>query len=148
MIEAIQICDFEPRYQDAAAGLINEGLGDRFGIADPSMNPDLYDIAESYESGEFLLALDDARLVGTGALMPQDPNTGQIARMHTARGYRRLGVGTEILGELERRARVRQLTRIILETNMEWEDAINFYLRNGYIESSRGKFVVRFQKAL
>ncbi len=86
MIEAIQICDFEPRYQDAAAGLINEGLGDRFGIADPSMNPDLYDIAESYESGEFLLALDDTRLVGTGALMPQDPNTGQIARMHTARG--------------------------------------------------------------
>ena len=148
MNDAIQICEYDPRYQDVAAELINAGLGDRFGLVDPSMNPDLYDIAKSYAEGAFLLALDRGLLVGTGSLMPEGLNVGRIARMHTAIEYRRLGIATQILSELERRARMWGFEQIVLETNVEWADAIGFYVKNGYTESSRDEFVLRFHRIL
>ena len=151
MIDAIQICSFDSRYQDAAAKLINEGLGERFGgVADPTLNPDLYDIAKTYKSGEFVLALHRDQLVGTGALVPEGRKTGRIARMHTMNTYRRLGVGTRILQELERRAQLRGLSRLVLETNASWDDAISFYLKHGYVELGRrlerGGTAVNFHK--
>ena len=128
VIDAIKICSFDPRYQDAAAKLINEGLGERFGgIANPTLNPDLYDIAKSYASGEFVVALHRDQLVGTGALLPEYGGVRRIARMHTMATYRRQGVGTRILRELEQRAQLRGLIRLVLETNASWEDAIRFY---------------------
>ena len=69
MCAQITICEFERRYQDAAAELINSGLGEHFGVVDATMNPDLYDIEKNYDGGEFLLALDGDRLIGTGSLV-------------------------------------------------------------------------------
>ena len=148
-----RIRSFDPIYQDAAATLINEGLAQRFGgVADPTMNPDLYDIAKSYESGEFVLALHEGQLVGTGALSPEGGNVGRIARMHTTQTFRRLGVATQILQELEKRARLRGFSRLVLETNGSWADAISFYTKHGYeeLESVRvaGGIVANFWKSL
>ena len=153
MIDAIQICSFDPRYQDAAATLINESLGERFGgVADPTLNRDLYDIAQTYKSGEFVLALHHHRLVGTGALVAEGTKTGRIARMHTLSTYRRLGVGTRVLQELERQAQLRGLSRLVLETNASWNDAISFYLRHGYVELGRrregAETAVNFHKTM
>ena len=53
MNSRIRICDFSRSYQDAAAQLVNTGLGEHFGFIDPTMNPDLYDIGDSYELGDF-----------------------------------------------------------------------------------------------
>ena len=39
MCAQITICEFERRYQDAAADLINSGLGEHFGVVDATMNP-------------------------------------------------------------------------------------------------------------
>ncbi|MEM8766653.1 MAG: GNAT family N-acetyltransferase [Pseudomonadota bacterium] len=132
MTTTIQIVSFQKRHQQATADLINAGLGERFGFVDTTMNPDLYDIAASFAGGVFLVALDGETLVATGSLMPVDDTTGQISRMHTKAGYRRQGIASKVLSALEARAAELALQRLVLETNVEWADAIRFYAGHGY----------------
>jgi GNAT superfamily N-acetyltransferase len=148
MVDTIQIATFSSRYQNDAAELINVGLGEHFGFVDDSMNPDLHDIGESYRDGYFLVALDGEQVVGTGAILPVDTETGQVVRMHTASKFRRCGIATRILNALEQRAAARGFRSLILETNLDWVDAISFYLRNGYAELGRNEVGIRFKKSL
>jgi GNAT superfamily N-acetyltransferase len=148
MSNQIHIREFDPRYQAAAADLINKSLGARFGFMDVTKNPDLYDIETTYGAGDFLLAFEGDLLVATGALMPKGDSTGQIARMHTAAPYRRQGIGTRVLETLEIGAQTRGFSALILETNNDWDDAIAFYVANGYGETGRSDVEVTFQKAL
>ncbi len=148
MTDPIQIIDFDPLYQADAATLINTGLGEHFGSVDESMNPDLFDIEASYRAGDFLLALDGALLVGTGALLPISDEVGQISRMHTAISYRRQGVASRVLETLEKRAHTRGFRSVILETNLDWHDANAFYSRHGFMESARNEVGIRYRKAV
>ena len=148
MTDQIRIVDFDAAHQDAAAGLINTGLGERFGHIDESMNPDLFDIQSTYGDGVFLLAFDGELLVGTGSLMPVDEQVGQIARMHTAAGYRRRGIASRVLNALEQRARTRGFKFLVLETNIDWPDASAFYQRHGYRETHRDQVEVHYRKTV
>ena len=112
------------------------------------MNPDLYDIEFNYKDGDFLIALAGEQLVGTGSLLPTGNGVGQIARMHTKSDYRRCGVATKILEELEHRALARGLSVLTLETNVDWQDANSFYLRKSYIEIGRNDVGIRYRKVL
>ena len=67
----VPIIAFDRSYQDSAATLINEGLGEHFGFIDETMNPDLLNIKSSYSDGEFLLAVEGDQLAATGALLPE-----------------------------------------------------------------------------
>ncbi len=148
MESKIQIRDFDYQYQDAAAELVNVGLGEHFGFIDVSMNPDLYDIETNYQEGDFILALDGGRLVGTGSLMPESQSVGRISRMHISSEYRRHGIATRILEVLEQRASGRGLNSLVLETNLDWDDAIAFYSKNGYAELGRNTVGIRFGKSM
>ena len=148
MSDSIRIIEFNAVHQDAAAKLINTGLGERFGYVDESMNPDLFDIKSSYRKGDFLLAFDGDLLVGTGSLMPINEEVGQIARMHTAAEYRRRGVASRLLGALEKLAAVRGMRSLILETNLDWNDASAFYLSHGYSESERNLIEIHYRKII
>ena len=142
----VRIEQFEPRYQQATATLINKGLGERFGFIDESMNPDLYDIASNYADATFLLAMVNQSVVGTGALISSEPSCGQIVRMHTAANHRRRGIASQILDALEHRATQVGMQSLSLETNLDWDDAIQFYLRSGYAVLDRNHSGIRFQK--
>ena len=145
---AIRIVDFEPKFQAEAAALINTGLGEHFGHIDESMNPDLFDIHRHYLAEVFLLAFVGGQLVGTGALTTVDNQVGQISRMHTAAAARRQGVASRILRALEQRARTRHLKTVILETNLDWDDAIALYNCHGYKELARNEEGIRYAKSL
>jgi ribosomal protein S18 acetylase RimI-like enzyme len=130
---------FEARDQEAARRLVLEGLGEHFGWIDESRNPDLDDIAASYvASGHvFIVAGIGARLVGTGALISEDKDTGRILRVGVAREHRRQGIGKALVEHLVETARHRGMTRIIVETMKEWDDAISLYRRCGFREYDR-----------
>lgn len=117
--------------QAAARALILAGLAEHWGALDPTLNPDLDDIAATYGAGVFLVAVADEdgaeRIVGTRALQPVDAMTGQIVRMSVARAARRQEVGRQILDALLAEARARGMRRIVLETTANWADAIAFY---------------------
>lgn len=148
MQDKIRVVEFDASYQIEAANLINVALGERFGHIDETMNPDLFDIESNFLAGEFLVALAGEQVVGTGALMPLSADQGQIMRMHTASQYRRSGIATRVLKALEDSAIVRGFCSLVLETNLDWSDAISFYQKNGFTEYARNAVEVHFRKEL
>ncbi|NKB96883.1 MAG: GNAT family N-acetyltransferase [Pseudomonadales bacterium] len=145
----IFVRDFKPCDQRDAETLINANLCEHFGLLKPELNPDLFDIAKSYLSGTFIVAvLDDDTLVGTGSLMPENITVGRIARMHTSGKHRRLGIASRVLHSLEERARSIGYVALVLETNNDWYDAISFYQRHGYLEKYRNHIGIHFRKLL
>ena len=80
----------------------------------------------------FLMAWAGEELVGTGALLPEDEATGRIVRMSVARGWRRQGIGRQVLQALLAAARERDYRQVVLETTATWTGAIGFYERMGF----------------
>jgi ribosomal protein S18 acetylase RimI-like enzyme len=129
--------------QEAARGLLLDGLGQHFGFIDETLNPDLDDITAHYlaTNQTFLVAVVGGMLVGTGALINEaaaGTQTGRVVRMSVAREMRRMGIGQAVLARLIEIARERGFTRLVLETNIGWDDAIGFYQRCGFCEYAQG----------
>jgi ribosomal protein S18 acetylase RimI-like enzyme len=136
--------------QPAARRLILLGLGEHFGFIDETRNPDIDDIAAQYlASGQtFLVAQIDGVLVGTGALIREDAQTGRIVRMSVAREQRRKGIAQALMAHLMDAARERGFARLVLETNLDWDDAIAFYQRCGFREEARAEEEIHLAFAL
>ena len=135
MQQAILYRPFEPRDQNAARQLILNGLGEHFGFIDETRNPDIDNIQESYiaNGATFFVAELNGRIVGTGALIEQEPTIGQIVRMSVDRSYRRHGIGRTLMSHLLEVARQRGYIQVQLETNNDWYDVIDFYKSLGFI---------------
>lgn len=136
--EHVQIHRFRVEEQEAAKALILAGMEEHWGVIDPTLNPDLDDIATSYQKGTFLTAWSNNALVGTGALIPENVealaniSAARIVRMSVAKHLRRQGVGRAILKQLYEYAKAAGYAQIVLETTSTWEDAIAFYTRFGF----------------
>ncbi len=144
----ILIRPFSPADQTAARALILAGLQEHWGTLDPTLNPDLDDIARHYAHGVFLTAWQAGVLVGTGALIPEAPGVSRIVRMSVDRECRRGGIGRRILNRLIDHARAQGDRRIVLETTDTWQDAIAFYLRCGFHITGRGDGEIHFARDL
>jgi hypothetical protein len=88
--EQLEIRPFEVGDQEAAKQLVVTGLGERWGWIDPTLNPDLNDIATTYRTGIFLVGYLNDLLVATGALMPEVTPEGldvlRVVRMSVRAG--------------------------------------------------------------
>lgn len=129
---AIEIRPIGPGEQEPARALVLAGLEEHWGTLDLNRNPDLADIADCYKDGVFLVAIIDGELIGTGALLPEGPQTGRIVRMSVARSRRRQGIGQRILAALLDEARQAGHSLVVLETTADWKEAVSFYHRNGF----------------
>lgn len=132
MSNSIVVTPFHRGLQSAARDLILRGLEEHWGSLDESLNPDLRDIADSYEAGHFVVAFFENDLVGTGGYQRISSSTVEIRRMSVERAFRRRGVASAVLAELIRHARSHGYGRIILETTATWRDAISFYEQSGF----------------
>jgi GNAT superfamily N-acetyltransferase len=100
----------------------------------------------------FLLAQTDGIAKGCGALRKVDLDTCEIKRMYAA--GRRIGIGSFLLVELERRAAELGYRRIILETRRVNVAAVTFYLKHAYsVIPNYGRYVgnplaICFSKAI
>ncbi|HSH82966.1 MAG TPA: GNAT family N-acetyltransferase [Herpetosiphonaceae bacterium] len=127
---------FTPADQVAARDLVLDGLGEHFGWIDPSRNPDVDDIAAHYlaRGHLFVVAHIGETLVGTGALIAVDEQTGRLVRMSVHRRWRRRGLGRALVAHLIAAARERGYRRVVVETNKDWWDAIVLYRQCGFHE--------------
>ncbi len=123
---------FRPGDQAAVRALVLDGLREHWGTLDPRFNQDLDDIAARYAGAVFLVAVSAGDVVGCGALVPLDARTAEIRRMSVKLPLRRTGLGTKLLRQLLRAARVQGFERIVLETTTNWNGVVAFYLRNGF----------------
>lgn len=125
----VLIRPFQPHDQDIVRDLILAGLGEHFQVLDPALNTDLEDIQGNYvERGStFLIAVEGDKLIGTGGLIREAPGIGRIVRLSVAPTHRRQGIAHRLVRELISTARRLNYTKILVETNDDWQGAIRFY---------------------
>jgi ribosomal protein S18 acetylase RimI-like enzyme len=141
---------FRTEDQQEAHELILAGLGDHFPVIDQSLNPDLDDINGAYiASGHlFMVAVLDGLIVGTGALLNLENHVGRMVRVSVDEGHRRQGIGRALVNYLVTIAKKRRFTRILVETNHDWEEAIALYRSCGFQPYERDEISVHLQLEL
>jgi putative acetyltransferase len=82
--------------------------------------------------GTFLVARDDGRAVGCGAIRLIDPTTAEVKRMYVEPGQRGKGVGRAILARLDAAARQMGAGRLVLETGIHSPEALALYRGAGF----------------
>lgn len=79
-----------------------------------------------------IVAYEDDRPVGCGAIKEYAPDTMEIKRMYTSPGHRGKGIARNVLSELELWASELSYTKCILETGKRQPEAIALYKKCGY----------------
>src|SRR5438552_1597878 len=79
-----------------------------------------------------VIAYEDNKLVGCGAIKEFTPQVMEIKRMYTLPESRGKGIATKILSELEKWASELSYKKCILETGKRQPEAIELYKKNGY----------------
>jgi GNAT superfamily N-acetyltransferase len=82
--------------------------------------------------GTFVIARDNGKAVGCGALRRRDAATVEVKRMYVDPETRGHGVARQILDHLERAARTMGADRLVLETGIYQEEAIGLYRAAGF----------------
>jgi GNAT superfamily N-acetyltransferase len=136
IVDQFVIRPFSAADQEAAKHLVVTGLGERWGWIDPTLNPDLNDIATTYAEGIFLVGYLGSTLVATGALTPEVTPEGfkalRVVRMSVRADLRRQGLGRRMLDALLDAARACGCALLVLETTSTWTDAVRFYQHYGF----------------
>ncbi len=148
ILDKIKIEDVTKETAREAQELIVEGLQEYFDDYDPKQNPDLVDLIEYYRDQIFLVVFFKEQIIATGGLIKEDQSTARVVRMSVKREYRRSGLATIVLKELEKKAKKRGYNQVVLETTVSWTKAIKLYQANGYGEFARGAEEVHFSKNL
>jgi ribosomal protein S18 acetylase RimI-like enzyme len=130
----LKIRPFTPADQSAARQLILAGLGQHFGWIDESRNPDLDDIQAYYldQDNLFVVAETAGQIVGTGALVRESPHVSRMVRISVSLAHQRQGIGRQLVEHLMQQAWTRGDQRIVVETNLDWWDAIGLYHSLGF----------------
>ena len=84
--------------------------------------------------GTFLVAREDGRAVGCGAIRLTDGLTAEVKRMYVEPDRRGRGVGRAVLAGLEAAARQLGAQRLVLETGSHSPDAVALYRHAGFSE--------------
>lgn len=79
-----------------------------------------------------VVAYENNKPRGCGAIKEYAPNTMEIKRMYTSPESRGRGIATKVLTELERWATELSYEKCILETGKKQPEAIGLYKKNGY----------------
>jgi ribosomal protein S18 acetylase RimI-like enzyme len=91
----------------------------------------------SGDAGAFLVAYEEGRAVGCGALRRLEPGVGEIRHVWVHPAARRLGLARRLLDGLEQQATVRHLTVVRLDTHTVLTEARAMYRACGYAEIPR-----------
>lgn len=86
---------------------------------------------ELEKGGLFLGAFDGERFVGFGILGPKlRDGSAELCAVFVDANYRRKGIGSRLMEEIEKRARERGVAAVFIGSNRT-ESAVNFYLKHG-----------------
>ena len=101
-----------------------------------------------------VIAYQDNKPVGCGAIKEYAVNTMEVKRMYTSPEHRGKGIAGKILTELELWANELSCNKCILETGKMQPDALQIYKKNGYqVIPNYGQYIgiensVCFEKVL
>jgi N-acetylglutamate synthase-like GNAT family acetyltransferase len=110
-----------------------QGLGEHFGFADPSLNPDLHDIHAAFiaEGHEFFVAEHTGNVIGTVGLLFETEGA-RIVRMSVLKNFRKTGIASALLYQCIEATRSRGIGELVAFTEPHWLDAVGFYTSRGF----------------
>lgn len=79
-----------------------------------------------------VVAYEDEKPVGCGAMKAFAPDTLEVKRMYTLPEHRGKGIAGKVLAELERWAAALSYAKCVLETGEKQPEAIGLYKKSGY----------------
>ncbi|OGE32847.1 hypothetical protein A3C59_04350 [Candidatus Daviesbacteria bacterium RIFCSPHIGHO2_02_FULL_36_13] len=88
-------------------------------------------------NGDFLVATNEGKVIGMGALMKVSDDKAEVKRMRVSPDSQRQGLGKAILDRLEQRAKELGYKTLELDTSINQPAAQEFYMKNGYVEVRR-----------
>jgi N-acetylglutamate synthase and related acetyltransferases len=140
--ESIEIVPFSAKYREGIASVILPIQQSELNIPiSLEAQPDLMDIPRYYQrdNGNFWVALDKERVVGTVALQDIGQQQGALRKMFVTRAYRglELGVSGGLLKTLVAWCRERGMRWIFLGTSSKYPAVSRFYEKNGFKEIGR-----------
>jgi N-acetylglutamate synthase-like GNAT family acetyltransferase len=110
--------------------------------------PDIADIPNFYQrgNGNFWIALDGGKVVGTVALLDIGNHQGALRKMFVTAVYRgsEYGVAGRLLSTLLAWGRDRGIRNIYLGTTAKFLAAHRFYEKNGFRETARTELPAEF----
>jgi putative acetyltransferase len=97
---------------------------------------DMDNLQEHYfgNGGLFLVALDDNKVIGSGAIRKLDEATAELKRMWLLEDYQGKGIGYRLITRLFDFGRAKGYIRARLQTGTEQTRALAFYHRLGFYE--------------
>ncbi|MFZ0543802.1 MAG: GNAT family N-acetyltransferase [Candidatus Promineifilaceae bacterium] len=147
---SIIIREFQPSDQYEVKTLILNGLEEHFGFINPNLNSDLNDIMSRYlQTGHsFVVGEEDGEIVGTAGLVRVSAEVCRIVRIAVRADKRRAGIGRMLIEYLLQLASEKQFIKVLVETNLDWYDAIRLYERCGFQEYGRDEESVHLSLTL
>lgn len=109
--------------------------------------PDLKDIKKCYQEkgGEFWLALDKDKLVGTIGIMLKENNCAVMKKFFVDSKYRSKKVGLELYNSLLDYAKENGVKHIILDTPSVAVKSHKFYERAGFYKISKENLPIKYE---
>jgi ribosomal-protein-alanine N-acetyltransferase len=78
------------------------------------------------------LVAEDGKIIAGFVLAEANPPLAHIITLDVAPKYRRTGLGTKLLTEMEKHFRFKEVHSVLLETAVDNETAIAFWQHHGY----------------
>jgi ribosomal protein S18 acetylase RimI-like enzyme len=130
----MHITAYSDKYKEQTIKLIFDILENEFGRHSKSGRPDLFNIPKVYQtgSGNFWLAIEKEKVVGTIGLHYHGDGRGYLERFYVAKELRRKGVGSKLFLTLLKFAKKSKYKKIYLSTWDGTPAANNFYIKNGF----------------
>jgi GNAT superfamily N-acetyltransferase len=131
----MEIITYQDKYKEAVRALIIEIKEKEFGHRSKSGMPDLSNIKKVYQKtgrGNFWIASEKGKPVGTVGLYEVSPNVGYFVRFYVDKNYRRKGIGSKLFFTLTEFAKKNNYRKLFLTTSSDQEAANKFYIKMGF----------------
>lgn len=147
-----RIVPYSTRYADGVLSVILPIQREEFDLPITlEAQPDLDDIPAFYQQGDgnFWVALDGGKVVGTIALVAMGNHQAALRKMYVAATHRgpRHGVASRLLGTLLAWCAVKDINAVFLGTTATFLAAHRFYEKNGFREIDRAALPAAFPVA-
>jgi putative acetyltransferase len=132
---------WETRDRTAAAEVIHQVLAEYgLGWEPDGADRDVLEVEACYieTGGEFWVVEFDGQVVATGAYFPiqRGEQAAEIRKMYLLPSVRGQGLGSFLLGLLEKAIAAREYRQIWIETASVLKEAVQLYEKNGYIPAT------------
>lgn len=132
---SMKIIAFDEKYNNDVIHFVSSIQQHEFHVQiTPEEQPDLRDIKGFFKNGNFLIALDQEKVIGTIGLVDIGNGNGALRKMFVHKDYRGKGVAQQLLEQLLLWAVQHNYTTVYLGTLPILYAAHRFYEKNGFVE--------------